>query len=168
MQKAAIFEVLPDNPLHSKWNPISSLAFQGPYIIWPLPASPISAPFLLSCWALATPAFGFRMSQALLVLKTFVLAVLSYQRLHPVLHRAWAEVRPRGGRGRGGAWERRRGREELAGSQGGGPGSDGPFRRLLELVKFARPALWFLCYRSQDDGERSCIQPHNRGTPHHC
>lgn len=88
MQKVASLKVLPDNPLHLKCHPISSPALQGPYVIWPLPACPVSRPFLVPCLAQATTAFGFRISQAPLVLSTFVLSVPLHECLSPNLHMA--------------------------------------------------------------------------------
>lgn len=48
MQEGAILKVLSDNALHSKWNLISFLALQVPYVLWSLPTSPTSSPLLPS------------------------------------------------------------------------------------------------------------------------
>lgn len=68
--------------------------------------------------------------------------------------------------GAGRDWRRRR--AESAGSQGGGPGSDGPACGLLESVRSAPPGLWSLCSWALGDGERSRIQSYHGGTPGPC
>lgn len=129
-----------------------SLALQGPYIVWLLPASPASPPLFLPCstW----PQQPFQREPGRL---------RSSGRLHllfmfPSLSRDFSEKRgkaSRQGAGWGGAW---------AESAGSGAEAQEVTAYPAESVESGAPAA-ALRSRALGDGERGGLQSHHRGAP---